>query len=84
MSASDLALQTRRRANLRHLIQSLDQVGVQSRSLQAEIIAGMKGPDLQRIIDGGRISDAFAREVEWAMHRPHGWLDRQPEDAPDD
>jgi hypothetical protein len=84
MSASELALQTRRRANLRHLIQSLDDEGIQSWSVQAGIFANMTGSELQELMDGGTISDDLAREIEWAMHRPEGWLDRHPEDALDD
>jgi hypothetical protein len=84
MSASELALQTRRRANLRHLIQSLNDEGIQSWSAQAAIFANMTGPQLQALMEGDPISDALAREIEWAMHRPSGWLDRPPEDTLDD
>jgi hypothetical protein len=84
MSASELALQTRRRANLRHLIQSLEEEGVQSASAQAAILANMTGPQLQALMDGDAISYTLAREIEWAMNRPSGWLDRDPEDVLDD
>lgn len=83
MSAYELALQTRRRANLRHLIQALEREGIQSWALQAGILGDISGPELQAIMADGTITDAFAREVEWAMQRPSGWLDRQPEDALD-
>lgn len=84
MSASELALQTRRRANLRHLIRSLEEEGVQSVAVQAAILANMTGPQLQALMEGDTIPDTLAREIEWAMHRPNGWLDRQPEDTLDD
>jgi hypothetical protein len=84
MSASELALQTRRRANLRHLLQSLDREGVQSWPAQAAIFANMTGPELRTVMEGAQISDGLAREIEWSMHRPDGWLDRQPEDMLDD
>jgi hypothetical protein len=82
--ASDLASQTRRRANLRHLVQSLDAAGVQSSSVQAGIVANISGRELDALLDGEPIPDALAREIEWAMHRPDGWLDRKAEDALDD
>ncbi|HXS18995.1 MAG TPA: hypothetical protein VN764_17475 [Polyangiaceae bacterium] len=84
MSASQLALQTRRRANLRHLIQSLDEEGVQSVDAKAAIVANMTGRQLQGLMEGDTISDTLAREIEWGMNRPNGWLDRQPEDVLDD
>jgi hypothetical protein len=84
MSAVDLAIPTRRRADLRHLIQVLDNEGIHSWSVQAGIFGNMTGPELQALMDGGAISDDVVREIEWAMHRPEGWLDRHPEDAHDD
>lgn len=84
MSASDPSLQTRRRANLRHLIRTLEGEGIQSWAAQAEILATMTGPQLQALIEGAPISDALAREIKWAMQRPNGWLDRQPQDMLDD
>jgi hypothetical protein len=79
-----LVVQTRRRANLHHLIRSLDREGIQSWSAQAAILANMTGSELRAVMEGGTISDALAREIEWSMHRPEGWLDRQPEDVLDD
>lgn len=76
--------QTRRRANLPHLVQSLDAAGVQSSSVQAGIVANISGRELDALLGGDPIPDALAREIEWAMHRPDGWLDRKAEDALDD
>jgi hypothetical protein len=84
MNGLDPALQTRRRANLRHLIEALDREGVQSWAAQAGILADMSGPALRAVMEGGPVSNALAREIEWAMHRPNGWLDRRPEDTLDD
>jgi hypothetical protein len=84
MNASELALQTRRRANLRHLLQSLDREGVQSWTAQGAILANMTGLELRAMMEGALISNALAREIEWSMHRPDGWLDGQPEDTLDD
>lgn len=83
MTSPELALQTRRRGNLRHLIQSLEGEGIQSWSAQAAIFANMTGPRLQALMEGDTISDSLAREIEWSMHRPRGWLDCRPEDALD-
>jgi hypothetical protein len=33
---------------------------------------------LAELRKGGDVSDAMAREIEWAMNRPPGWLDRNP------
>lgn len=56
------------------LIQSLDNEGIQSWSAQAAIFANMTGPQLQTLMEGDPISNALAREIEWAMHRPSCWL----------
>jgi hypothetical protein len=84
MSASELARQTRRRANLRHLIQLLESEGIESPSVQAGILANLTALQLQGLLEGGAIPDALAREIEWAMHRPDGWMDRRPEGGLDD
>lgn len=82
MSASELARQTRRRANLRHLLQSMADEGIQSWSGQANLFA-IAESQLRAIMDGGTIPDTLAQEIEWVMHRPNGWLDRQPDDTLD-
>ncbi|APG04841.1 hypothetical protein BJI69_13690 [Luteibacter rhizovicinus DSM 16549] len=84
MSTSQLALQTRRRANLHHLIQLLDGEGLQSWAARAAVMANITGAQLKAFMEGEAISDEMAREIEWSMHRPSGWLDRQPEDRLDD
>jgi hypothetical protein len=84
MSTSELARQTRRRANLRHLIQLLESEGIESPSVQAGILANLTALQLKDLLGGGAIPDALAREIEWAMHRPDGWMDRRPEDRLDD
>lgn len=82
MPASDFARQTRRRANLRHLIELLHEEGIQSWHLQGAIL-GMLGADLKALIEGAAITNEVAREIEWSMHRPTGWLDRKAEDKLD-
>lgn len=83
-NADDCARQTRRRANLRQLIQTLDSAGIQSLSEQAAIFANITGRELEALMRGEFIPDALAREIEWAMHRPNGWLDCKAEDALDE
>jgi len=50
MGASDPALQTRRRANLRRLMQVLEDEGIQSLAAQAGIVAKKSAPQLNALI----------------------------------
>jgi hypothetical protein len=43
-------------------------------------MANMTERQLRAPMDGDTISAALAREIEWAVHRPSGWLDRRSED----
>ena len=80
----DLERQTRRRANLRHLVDLLIDEGIVSDTVQGAILGNVSGDALREILAGAEISDDFAREVEWAMSRPEGWLDEKRQDALDD
>lgn len=74
----------RRRANLRHLMHVLDEEGVLSWDAQGKILAGISGMHLLGLLRGDPFTDELAREIEWAMNRPAGWLDRSPQSALDD
>jgi hypothetical protein len=52
--------------------------------MKGAIVAKISGRELDALLDGDPIPDALAREVEWAMHRPDGWLDRKAEDVLDE
>ncbi|UPG88256.1 hypothetical protein L2Y96_12585 [Luteibacter aegosomaticola] len=80
----DLERQTRRRANLRHLIDLLIGEGFTSAAAQGGILGNLTGEALREILAGAEISDALAREVEWSMSRPEGWLDEKRQSALDD
>jgi hypothetical protein len=47
-------------------------------------MANMTERQLRALMDGDTISAALAREIEWAVHRPSGWLDRRSEDRLED
>ncbi|MGN6479203.1 hypothetical protein [Luteibacter sp.] len=44
--------------------------------MSAQILGGLHGDELARLLQGAPISDAIAREMEWAMHRPARWKDQ--------
>lgn len=70
-------LQARRWANLRRLLVELEADGIESTLLIHQVL-GLRAGVLAKLHKGAEISDAMARELEWAMHRPGGWLDRGP------
>ena len=76
--------QTRRRANLRHLVCELQKSGVSSWSILGPLVAGVDGPTLTGLLRDDAISDALARNIEWHAHRPVGWMDTRWECALDD
>lgn len=71
----DPTVQAIRRARLRALIDELDGDGVRSWSELGQILAVLDGAALQRLLNGSPITDELAREMEWAMHKPVGWMD---------
>lgn len=72
-----VTLQARRWANLRRLLAELEADGIESTLLIQQVL-GLRAGVLAKLHKGAEISDAMARELEWAMHRPGGWLDRGP------
>jgi len=73
-------LQRIRRANLRRLPNELRCEGILCRQSRTRML-GIPPDEFQRIVDGAPIGDRLARDVEWAMNRPRGWLDRVAPDA---
>ncbi|KJV34779.1 hypothetical protein [Luteibacter yeojuensis] len=67
-------LHRQRLANVRRLFSDLKREGMSQRTIAA--ILGMTLEKLERVVDAQlMIDDAMAREIEWAVHRPRGWLD---------
>jgi hypothetical protein len=69
--------QAHRRANLRRLLLELESEGIESNLLIDQVL-GLRTGVLAELRKGDDIPDALAREIEWAMNRPPGWLDRNP------
>lgn len=69
------AIQVIRRRNLRRLVAELRAEGITAWKGLA-VALGIDPGVLDDIRTGGPISDATAREIEWAMQRPARWLDR--------
>ena len=80
----ELMVQTRRRANLRHLVLQLQKDGLLSWQLVGQIIAGIDGETLAALLRGEPISNELARDIEWHANRPSGWLDADWDCALDD
>ncbi|UPG92778.1 hypothetical protein [Luteibacter aegosomatissinici] len=74
------SLQLNRRGNLRALLQELEDDGIESAVLVDQLL-GLHAGTLADIRRGTEITDATAREIEWAMNKPVGWLDRGPKDG---
>jgi hypothetical protein len=68
-------VQLNRRGNLRSILRELDGDGIQS-ALLIDQVLGLPDGTLKAIRKGAGITDSMAREIEWVMHRPVGWLDR--------
>lgn len=69
------AVQWTRRRNLLRVIDQLVGEGLGSWAAMAHTLCNMRGDELRAVTREGRITDALAREIEWAMQRPRGWLD---------
>lgn len=74
------SVQLNRRGNLRVLLRELEGDGLES-TLLAEHVLGLPTGTVSGLRNGVDITDAMAREIEWAMNRPAGWLDRGPNDS---
>lgn len=81
---ADYEQQTRRRANLRHLTNQLAEEGEVSLAAQGAALGYLTEGELRSLLDGAHISDEIAREVEWAVQRPDGWMDASRDDPLDD
>lgn len=66
-----------RLANLHRLIQQLQREGLRARDAQGDALGGLSADRLDALLAGAPLDDALAREIEWIMHRPCGWLDRR-------
>ena len=79
---STLRLQRIRLANLVCLIEELGPEGLEPRIRKSKLL-GLSREALQRAMAGGCLAEDEAREVEWAMNRPRGWLDADHRGEPD-
>lgn len=79
---SMLRLQRIRLANLVCLMEELGPEGLEPRIRKSKLL-GLSREALQRAVGGGGLSEDEAREVEWAMNRPRGWLDADHRGEPD-
>ncbi|QWT22041.1 hypothetical protein KPL74_08545 [Bacillus sp. NP157] len=80
---SEPDLQPLRRANLRYLMAELGHDGIVAWATLGRILGIVSGSQLVGLLANGLINDRQAREIEWAMQRPSGWLDRIPSCALD-
>ncbi|UPG88253.1 hypothetical protein L2Y96_12570 [Luteibacter aegosomaticola] len=71
----DPIIQACRRACLLVLINELDAEGIHSWRALGKILGGLSGNDLKALVTGDPISNEIAREMEWTMHKPVGWMD---------
>jgi hypothetical protein len=72
--ASAMAMGDQRRANLALVVKELGADGIVGLTLAAKVL-GVREAALKDMLDGGDITDAVARNVEWVAHKPLGWLD---------
>jgi hypothetical protein len=68
-----MAASEQRRANLSLIVKELGADGITGMSLAAKVL-GVREGALREMLDGGDISDAIARNVEWISHKPLGWM----------
>lgn len=73
-------IQRARRDNLRSVLTELQGDGIESAVLSEQVL-GLHVGALTQIGRGALITNAMAREVEWSMNKPAGWLDRPLEDG---
>lgn len=65
---------TTRQANLTTILHQLAWEGVETLHSQACVL-GTSAKTLHATIMGAVMSDAMAREIEWAVHKPERWMD---------
>lgn len=75
LNALHMATQINRRANLRACINQLNREGITSTQKQAESLGLYASSDLESFVAGSYINEEAAREIEWSMQKPKGWLD---------
>lgn len=80
----EVLAQTRRRANLRHLVTLLQKDRLLSLDLVGKIIGGIDSKSLAGLLREEPISDGIARDIEWHANRPRGWLDAEWDGPLDD
>ncbi|UPG92766.1 hypothetical protein [Luteibacter aegosomatissinici] len=68
--------QRNRRGNLRAALDELKDEGISALQDQASVLH-VNGAFLETMLNGGYISDIFARELEWVMQRRTGWMDEE-------
>ncbi len=76
LNALHFAEQVNRLTNLKACVDQLRREGATSRQKQAELLGLSSGRDLASLLTGIHIYDDAAREIEWSMNKPKGWLDR--------
>jgi hypothetical protein len=76
--ASALDADEQRRANLMLIVKELGADGIVGLTLAAKVL-GTREAALRDMLNGGDISDAVARNIEWVAHKPLGWMDWEHE-----
>lgn len=77
-----IELQRIRHSNLLALCSILGNDNVVGTAAQAAVL-GVSESVLRAWLDGRLISDGLARELEWAVQRPSGWMDEDHWGQPD-
>jgi len=73
-TASAMAVSDQRRANLVTILKELGSEGIVGITLAAKVL-GIREAGLKAMLEGGSISDAVARDIEWSSHKPAAWMD---------
>jgi hypothetical protein len=84
MPSDRAQVQRCRQHNLRTLVVQLEREGVQSWGALSAVLGLADEDALKHMVGGAYIADVVAREIEWSVHRPAGWLDRASEGPLDD
>jgi hypothetical protein len=84
LTTPNAPVQLNRRASLRIVLGELAWAGVSSTAGQAALLGLRPGKALAGFLRGDPISDAVAREIEWAMQRRDRWMDEDHRDPPGD
>jgi hypothetical protein len=73
-TASAMAASDQRRANLNLVLKELAVEGIVGTTLAAQAL-GIRDAEFKAMLEGAPVSDAVARDIEWASHKPTGWMD---------